>query len=251
MIPNETNNPSITSDSDSVSLTSNNLDSWIAVPIALSNPSASNLVALPPGTYRIKIRIDWEKGDGLENGPWSRWQGNLNTKILIIGQDWGDTKYFEQNKGFDKPDNPTNKFLIKLFKSIGFSIEAPSAIETRGAVFFTNAILCLKTEGGLQGKVKREWFNNCGKKFLKPLIELISPRIVITLGERAFYTVINLYNIPKPKLLRDVVEKNEGIYLSNNILLFPMYHCGQRILNTHRPFEQQIKDWARIKQYLD
>ena len=42
------------------------LDSWIAVPIALSNPAGSHQYELPPGRYRINIRIDWEKGDGIE-----------------------------------------------------------------------------------------------------------------------------------------------------------------------------------------
>ena len=53
-------------------------------------------------------------------------------------------------------------------------------------VFFTNAILCLKTKGGMQGKVEKEWFSSCGETFLRPLIELIQPQVVVCLGERAW-----------------------------------------------------------------
>jgi hypothetical protein len=41
-------------------------------------------------------------------GPWSLWQGNLNGEIVIIGQDWGDARYFIANAGRDAPKNPTN-----------------------------------------------------------------------------------------------------------------------------------------------
>jgi len=25
-------------------------------------------------------------------GPWSRWQGNLDSELMVVGQDWGDVK---------------------------------------------------------------------------------------------------------------------------------------------------------------
>ncbi|MEO8593833.1 MAG: hypothetical protein ABI759_10975 [Candidatus Solibacter sp.] len=36
-------------------------------------------------------------------GPWSLWQGNLNARLVIVGQDWGDTGYFTANKGPRSP----------------------------------------------------------------------------------------------------------------------------------------------------
>lgn len=35
-------------------------------------------------------------------GPWSRWQGNLSANLMIVGQDWGDTRYFRQVRGLDE-----------------------------------------------------------------------------------------------------------------------------------------------------
>ena len=53
-------------------------------------------------------------------GPWSRWQGNLDAKLMIIGQDWGDTCYYCDNRGWDKlTKRDTNQTLMKLLNSIG------------------------------------------------------------------------------------------------------------------------------------
>lgn len=76
-------------------------------------------------------------------GPWSRWQGNLNATLLVIGQDWADKEAFLGCKGLDDARNPTNKVLIRLLASVGIKID-PDNDGGRGSVFLTNAILCLK-----------------------------------------------------------------------------------------------------------
>jgi hypothetical protein len=96
-------------------------------------------------------------GDGAYDsdqiGPWSLWQGNLDADLMIVGQDWGDEAYFLQNAGHESHKNPTNETLRKLLASIGIEIEPPSKERGFGGqLFFTNAILCLKT-GGLQAHV--------------------------------------------------------------------------------------------------
>jgi len=124
-----------------------------------------------------------------------------------------------------------------------------SDTDTVGEIFLTNAILCLK-KGGLTGPVRTEWFDNCSKRYLQPLIDLIGPKIVVTLGVRALNSVLSLYDTSKPKCLRDVVDNEDGIQLGGDALLFPMYHCGQIVWITHRKEEQQLKDWARVRHIL-
>jgi DNA polymerase len=57
-----------------------------------------------------------ECGDGVHDsdhiGPWSIWQGNLNADLMIVGRDWGDTRYFLDNRGREKPGNPTNEIPV-------------------------------------------------------------------------------------------------------------------------------------------
>jgi uracil-DNA glycosylase len=132
-------------------------------------------------------------------GPWSLWQGNLNTQLMIIGQDWGDTGTFRRYSGREPDNNQTNKTIRELLASIEISVPPPSPSDLgANTIFLTNAILCLK-EGGLGATVKGEWFNNCGPHYLKPLIEIISPKVVVSLGVPAYETICKQYNLPIKK----------------------------------------------------
>jgi|SRR6516225_1079702 DNA polymerase len=39
-------------------------------------------------------------------GPWSQRQGNLNARLMVIGQDWGDSTYFGEHEGLDEGLDP-------------------------------------------------------------------------------------------------------------------------------------------------
>jgi len=136
--------------------------------------------------------------DSQQIGPWSTWQGNLSSDLLVVGQDWGDVSYFENNEGRDSARNPTNDHLIALLSSIGISIGPPGGGQGQHVVFFTNAILCLKS-GGLQSRVEDEWFRNCAG-FLRRQIEIVAPRVVVTLGARAFRAVLSAFDLRPQEL---------------------------------------------------
>lgn len=193
-----------------------------------------------------------DRFDSIQIGPWSIWQGNLDAKVMIIGQDWGDINYFIHNKGRDLDNNPTNKNLQKLLYSLGLQIPPPSNSDsTPDIAFFTNAILCLKDgKGGLQAKVQDKWFENCAVHFLKPTIDLIHPEIVITLGTSAYQSIRIIYNLPKKSRFREAVDEKAGFQLDGDIRYFPMYHCGQRVINTWRRYDEQYQDWQKIIPFL-
>ena len=188
-------------------------------------------------------RVSSSTFDSDQIGPWTLWQGNLDAEIMIVGQDWGDVRYFTTNAGHEAPRNPTNETLVKLLDSIRITIAPPTPQDSGGGeVFLTNAILCLKQDG-LQGAVHSEWFENCGQHFLRPTIELVQPKILITLGKGAYRTIRTLYDLPQLKFREAITG---SFCLREHTMCFPMYHCGRRILNTHRALEQQMKDWARV-----
>jgi DNA polymerase len=193
--------------------------------------------------------------DSSHIGPWSRWQGNLDAQLMVIGQDWGTPEYYKRWYGLDDPSNYTCVKLAKLLSSIGIIIPNPTNFEQDGEIFLTNAILCLKP-GNLQDPVKGEWFQNCGKKFLKPLIQLVKPKILVALGEKAYIAIMQSYDIhyKRPKtygMLVDTVGESDGVKLPDGILLFPVFHCGARVINTKtRTFPEQLIDWKPIKQAL-
>lgn len=186
--------------------------------------------------------------DSDQIGPWTLWQGDLGAKCMVVGQDWGDTNYFRDNLGREAPNNPTNTTLRNLLDIAGLRTDPPSTEKSpKGGVFFTNAILCLK-QGGLQAAVESAWFDNCGTHFLRPTIDLLAPRVVITLGQRAYRAACHAYSL-RPQAFRRAVE-GEPTHLPSGTLLVPVYHCGVRILNTHRPLAIQKRDWARVGRVL-
>ena len=156
--------------------------------------------------------------DSDQIGPWSLWQGSLNAELMIVGQDWGDTRYFSSNRGCESARNPTNETLVKLLGSIGIHIGAlhPDDSHT-GRCFFTNAVLCLK-QGGLQAKVKPERFMNCGSRFLRRTIDLIAPKAVVSLGEWAYRTILDAYDVPRIAF-KSAVERARGIQFGGRYLI--------------------------------
>ncbi len=190
--------------------------------------------------------------DSGEIGPWSIWQNSLDAKILLVGQDWGDLQGFKLSGGRDSENSETNRNIMKLFRSIGIYIEGPTSDEKHKDLFFTNAALCLK-DGGAQAETDESWFKNCGKLFLRPLIELIEPNVVIALGEKAYKATMEAYYraLPRYNAFSEVVDSSGEIQLSDKTRLFAVYHPSGRIIHTHRPMDVQYKDWEKIKNYLN
>lgn len=182
--------------------------------------------------------------DSDEIGPWTRWLGDLDARVLVVGQDWGDQRAFVQQEGRDISNDETNRMLRKLMASIGFPVPDVGAVTGPSGVFLTNAVLCFKDQG-CQGPVRKEWFRTCGSRFVRPLIELINPRVVICLGQQAFTAVLSAYALPVHSSWRSAVE-GPGVPLSNRSIAFAVYHCSRRIQNTHRKPDAQFKDWRRI-----
>jgi len=182
--------------------------------------------------------------DSEEIGPWTCWNGDLDARILIVGQEWGDVVAFEKQQGRDSPLG-TNRMLRELLASVGVdSAPAPHRVRNSG-VYLTNAALCLKF-GGVQAQVKDEWFKNCGVAFLRAQVEIVDPRVVVALGQQAYQALCYAFGIPRIGF-RQAVNCREPITLPTGASMVPVYHCGQRILNTHRSREEQFEDWKLVK----
>jgi DNA polymerase len=181
-------------------------------------------------------------------GPWSRWQGNLNATVMVVGQDWGSEGYFTKKRGCDEANNPTSTFLTELLASIGIKVSEPTELDGfSGAAFFTNAILCLKAGERMSDPVKARWLSNCGTRFLKPTIELVSPRVLISLGAGAYRAIARLYGLAKTSF-PDAVDRPDGWILSPATRYFPMFHCGPLGL-VNRRRNVQLGDWVKVRPY--
>jgi len=47
-------------------------------------------------------------------GAWSKWQGNLDAPVMVIGQDWGDVAWFPERRAVPPiPAGRTTRFLSR------------------------------------------------------------------------------------------------------------------------------------------
>jgi uracil-DNA glycosylase family 4 len=187
--------------------------------------------------------------DSEDIGPWTSWNGDLNARLVVVGQEWGDVESFERQRGVEMPGSATNRMLRELLAFVGIDVEPAPERRQDSGVYLTNAALCLKTMGGVQGPVQAVWFSNCGKRFLRSQVELVGPKVVVTLGMRAYDAMRHAFSLPRVAF-RTAVNQRQPISLANGSLLVPAYHCGQRILNTHRPRDAQFEDWRLVKELL-
>ena len=187
---------------------------------------------------------------------WELWHSNLDADIMVIGQDFADAKAFIRDEGrvepkADKYAYTTNKNLEILFeKGLGIPIGHPLNPHPKAKLFFTNAIIGLKKDGGMQGRVQDEWAISSVKEFIKPLIEIISPKVVFVLGSTAFKAVYKNFAddiSPKVKLSHPFKELvGQKYQILNSITVYPVYHCGSRGVNMNQKLEEQVKVWEKI-----
>jgi len=194
--------------------------------------------------------------DSDDIGPFSKWQGNLNSEIVVVGQDSSDIVTYT-DRGGDWPGSAvhTNVVLVELLRAAGIDILLPQKGQSQDRFFFTNAVLCLKqarASGGrsMQGSIKNVYARNCGSLFLRPLIELIQPRAVVTLGSTALTATLASFGILKPAQLVNIVERGQTFELSPSCVLFPMCHPSRTVLNTVRSLDLQMKDWQALGIWL-
>jgi uracil-DNA glycosylase family 4 len=185
--------------------------------------------------------------DSDQIGPWTRWQGDLNADVMVVAQGWGDVEGFKRQSGVDN-ESATNRMLIELLAHVGVRLTSPLASRKNSGVFLTNAVLCLKY-GNAQTVVSKQWYANCGPRFLRRQIEIVRPRVVVTLGEWAYRTTMDSFGL-EPRRFRYAVDSVDPVVLFHGTCLIPVYHCGRRILNTHRDREAQFKDWMRVRHAL-
>jgi DNA polymerase len=195
--------------------------------------------------------------DSDEIGPWSRWQGNLDADIVVVGQDWGGTGYWHRWEGRDEPSgNETNENLQKLLAHIGIHVGRPREAQEHIA-FFTNLILCLK-EGNLQAPVTDNWFKNCSTHFFKPLIEIINPKVILALGKKPSEFILDVFAVAYSKNAKLAALMDDAPYqLNHSTVFFPLYHCGARGVKINRrsctddPLSRHKSDWAKVKAWLE
>src|SRR6185369_13829093 len=113
--------------------------------------------------------------------------------------------------GLDDLRNPTMQTLEHLLRRIGLDVSLAEYGSGPQGLFLTNAVLCLKT-GGLQAPLDQRCFANCARPFLRRQLEIISPRVAVALGQRAYAAVNRAFDLEAGPF-RQAVESQVGTLL--------------------------------------
>jgi uracil-DNA glycosylase family 4 len=160
--------------------------------------------------------------------------GNINAKVMFIAEAPG--RLGAERTGIPLCGDDTGKNFQELIQSIGWK---------REDMFITNAVLCnpqnSKKNNGTP--TKRE-IKNCSS-YLKKTIELVNPKVIVTLGKTALDA---LHNIRVHNVIFGQSMAQKASW--NNRILFPLYHPGNQA-KKYRKKERQMADFAALKCMVD
>lgn len=159
--------------------------------------------------------------------------GNLEAKIMFVGEAPGRLGADDTGIPFHGDKSGHNFEDLLSFANL-----------PREQIYVTNAVLCNpKDENDNNATPIKSEISNCSK-YLKDQIDLINPKIIVTLGSKALDST-KLIESHYLKLKTNVRSKNEWY----NRILIPLYHPGQRAM-IHRSMANQRSDYQFVSETL-
>lgn len=160
----------------------------------------------------------------------SELNGPVNAPVMFIGEAPG-------RKGADRTRVPfSGDQSGKNFERFLASIDLK-----RSEIFITSAALCNpRAASGANRRPKTLEIRNCSD-FLRRSIELVDPRVVVTLGTVALAALKLLH-------YHDFNLKNDAGRIRgwNGRLLVPLYHPSPQVLITSRKEAAQLRDYQVV-----
>ena len=156
--------------------------------------------------------------------------GSIRSRVMFIGEAPG-------RKGADRTRVPftgdqSGANLDRFLSSIDLK---------RECIFITSAALCNpRTESGANRRPTSKEVVNCSN-FLRRTIELVDPRVIVTLGSVALEAVKRIHYHEL-----NLKEHAAQIHDWQGRLLVPIYHPSPQVLASHRREEQQLKDYQVV-----
>jgi DNA polymerase len=160
----------------------------------------------------------------------SNLNGSPHARIMFIGEAPG-------RKGADRTRVPfsgdqSGANLDRFLSSIGLG---------REQIFITSAALCNpRTDSGANRKPAQKELANCSE-FLRRTIQLIDPRVIVTLGSVALEA---LKRIQYHEL--NLKESAAQIHSWQHRVLVPIYHPSPQVLASHRRAAAQLRDYQVV-----
>lgn len=183
---------------------------------------------------------------------WTDWFNRLDSKIMIIGQDWGPYNDMKKLNSLLKDDKSNWNELIELEKSNtkklleNYIKESSDNKHSLNEIFITNAIMCARQGDNYRGNnidLKKSTLN-CSQYILKQ-IEIVKPKVILTLGYYPLLSLSYLMNFNIEKTLKETIKKYPEIKVDNYIII-PLYHPVAQIKKN-----EQLEQYNKIWKYID
>lgn len=161
----------------------------------------------------------------------SELNGSPDARVMFIGEAPG-------RKGADRTRVPfsgdqSGANLDRFLSSINLA---------RKDIFITSAALCNpRSESGANRKPTQKELSNCSS-FLRRTIELVDPRVIVTLGSVALEALKRI-QYHELNLKTAAAQINEW----NDRVLVPIYHPSPQVLASHRREAEQLTDYQVVK----
>jgi uracil-DNA glycosylase len=160
----------------------------------------------------------------------SELNGSPEARVMFVGEAPG-------RKGADRTRIPFSGDQ----SGVNFDRFLGSINLAREEIFITSAALCNpRSESGANRKPAQKELQNCSD-FLRRTIELVDPRVIVTLGSVALEA---LKRIQYHEL--NLKESAARIHNWNGRVLVPIYHPSPQVLASHRREAEQLRDYQIV-----
>ncbi|MCF8720083.1 uracil-DNA glycosylase [Nitrospina gracilis] len=159
--------------------------------------------------------------------------GSIDSEVVFVAEAPG--RFGAARTGVPFSGDQSGKNFETLLAHIGL---------TRGDVFITNAVLCNPLENGNNRRPTTQEIDTCAA-FLKETLEVIRPRVVVTLGTVGLEAINRLMGTRFK--LADILARPQDM---DAFTLLALYHPSPRVVNWRRPLSLQKRDFGQIRRLL-
>lgn len=183
---------------------------------------------------------------------WTDWFNRLDSKIMIVGQDWGPYDDMKKFNNLLKKDKSNWKEIIELEKSNtkklleNYIKESSNRKYSLDDIFITNAIMCARQGNSYRGnniELKKSTIN-CSKHLISQ-IEIIKPKVILTLGYYPLISLSKTLNFEINKTLKETIKNYSEIKIDKFVII-PLYHPVAQIKK-----QEQLERYKKIWKYIN
>lgn len=161
--------------------------------------------------------------------------GSTDARVMFIGEAPGRKGADRTRVPFSGDQSGVN--FDRFLNSIGLA---------RKQIFITSAALCNpRSDSGANRRPSQKEIANCSD-FLRRTIDLVDPRVIVTLGSVALEALKRIQNHQL-----SLKESAAKIHSWGNRVLVPIYHPSPQVLASHRREAEQLQDYKVVARAVE